>query len=62
LVINTRKPDDQAIQGRVFAEDPEHITLTESMYLARDGSRQMVAGLVRIPRRNISAIQEPDPA
>lgn len=57
VVVNTRRPDDQAVRGVLVAEHADRVTLAGAVYL--DGAHgRPVDGLVHIPVATIAFIQQ----
>jgi hypothetical protein len=58
LVIHTKKPDDQSIRGVLVAEHADRISLREACYLHKGSVSPAMGGLVHVPLRSISWMQE----
>lgn len=55
VIVHTT--DDKSIRGVLVAQHSDRLTLREALYLHSSGD-QPVGGLVHVPRRSVSWIQE----
>lgn len=64
VVVNTRRPDDQAVRGVLLEVTPEWLELTRARWLpTRPGEEEAaIAGAALVPRAHVAYVQALGPA
>ncbi len=57
VVVNTRRPDDQAIEGVLVRETRRRLILEQAAYVTADGATPIV-GRAHVYRENVAFVQE----
>lgn len=59
VVVHTRKPDDQSVQGVVVGDYPDKVVLRDAVYFRSGGGVQEAGGAIEVLRHHISTVQVP---